>query len=162
MNSFFSFQIIYFESWILSKRLHQFSLTGLDILTQNVDSTMHPCLGHVAEDIALSRELQKEAKAGIVPRPEPPSYNSILGDIKQFVGTLGSLSKIKDLTGAVGQMFESRKEETKDHIGSILIQCVNWLDSHKNFTRKIAKNYWYWDVTAGFLHASIQVLHYNS
>jgi len=156
---FVTFQIIFLENWVLSKRLHQMSLTGIDTLTQDIESTMHPYLGHVVKDIAASKKLKTEAIAGVVPRPEPPSYSSILGDIKQFVGTLGSLAKIKDLTSLSVQLFSDGNAESKEHINSVLIQYINWLDSHKNFSRKIAKNYWYWDVTAAFLHASIQVFY---
>jgi hypothetical protein len=151
-------QISYFETWVTSKRLHQIAQTGLDILQEDVDSAViHPYISHVTRDIILSRRMCKEARAGIIPRPDPPAYNSLLRDIKQFVSTLGSCTKTKEVTNATLQLLQDDVTASEDDTKSILIQCKNWLDSHKNFVRKIWKNYWYWDVTASFLYASVQV-----
>jgi len=121
-------------------------------------SIIHPCISHVVQDLVSIRKMHKDALTGIVPRPDPPAYNSLSQDIKQFVSTLGSFLKSKDLTNSVHEILNNPTSlASKEICGSILIQCQNWLDSHRNFVQKIWKNYWYWDVTASFLFTSVQV-----
>jgi len=89
-------------------------------------------------------------------RPDPPSYYSIRQDLQQFSKSfLGSPDTIKKFNKQVMDIFQGRG--TEESVQDTVTSCYIWIDAHRNFAKKMFKHFWYWDISAGFLCASVQV-----
>lgn len=109
----------------------------------------------MVENIVTDTANMNDAKAGLVPRPSPPLYTSIMQEIRQFVDSFGSYAKAKEFSTMIEQLLS--QPLSHDTMSSVVIQCENWFLCHRNFVHKLSKQFLYWDITAPFLSASIQV-----
>lgn len=144
-------QISVYEAWVHSKQLHHLVLHGGSDSEQ-----IHPYFNLLFQNIMSDTEQMQNAKDGIVPRPKPPMYTSIVQEMQQFVDSFGSYSKAQAFSTMLTNLLTNTLTSSSN-ISSIPIQCKNWLDCHRNFVLKLSKKFWYWDITAPFLSASIHV-----
>lgn len=90
---------------------------------------IHPYINFVAENIVSDTEKMNDAIAGIVPRPKPPMYTSIMQDMLQFVSSFGSHSKVNEFSMMIQQLLSSGETTASSNaLASVVIQCENWLD----------------------------------
>lgn len=138
----------------MAQRIYESAETGQDLSFH--PQFLHPSLVESLSHVKSLCDKLEETRKYQAHRPDPPNYEAIRQDLKQFSNSfMGSNTAIRKISKNVRDIFKGCGHE--DMIQHTVTSCQIWMDAHRNFVKKIFKNFWYWDITAGFLFASIQV-----